>query len=153
LTLDGQVPLHFGMFWCCDLAFPITPKSGPLPAIGTLLDASRMLTRELPAGYLKRSHWRAAGWAVMQAVDSGRAEDIKEATELLVRAVEGEGWLQRSAKDLAAVRLQSLLRAMEQPLRACMEVETRRARLTLIVGSKAKPASSSDGREQRTVAA
>jgi hypothetical protein len=141
------------MFWCSDLAFPITPKSGPLRAIGTLLDASRAMTRDLPAGYLKRPYWRQAGWEVMKAVDSGQAEDIKRATELLVCAFEHEGWLQRSPKDLAAARLQGLLRAMEQPLRACMGVEARVAKLTLIVGSKSKSATSSPASEQRTVAA
>jgi hypothetical protein len=153
LDLGGQAPPHARMFWGCDLAFPITPKSGPLRAIGTLLDASRTMTRDLPAGYLKRPHWRQAGWAVMKAVDSGQAEDIKRATELLVCAFEHEGWLQRSPKDLAAARLQILLRAMEYPLRACMAVEARRAKLTLIVGSKGKSSSSSVECEQRTFAA
>jgi hypothetical protein len=112
------------MFWGCDLAFPITPKSGPLRAIGTLLDARRTMTRDLPAGYLKRP--LATSWlGMMKAVDSGQAEDIKRATELLVCAFEHEGWLQRSPKDLAVARLQILLRAMEYPLRACMAVEAR----------------------------
>jgi hypothetical protein len=48
----------------------------------------------LPSGCLKRPHWRDAGWAVMKAADSGRADDIKAATELIVRAFEHEGWLQ-----------------------------------------------------------
>jgi hypothetical protein len=148
LDLGGQAPPHARMFWSCDLAFPITPKSGPLRAIDTLLDASRAMTRELPAGYLKRPHWREAGWAVIKAVDSGQAEDIKQATELLVRAVDSEGWLQRSPKDLAAARLQGFLRAMEQPLRSCIVAEARRATLKLIPGSKGKALSSSTGCEQ-----
>jgi hypothetical protein len=130
------------MFWRCDLAYPITPKSGPLPGISTLLDASRAMTRDLPKGYLKRTHWREAGWAVMRAVESGEAEHIKAATERLVHALGHEGWLERARSDVAVARLQGMLRAIDQPLRACMEAEPLRASLKLIPGSKGKPAAS-----------
>jgi hypothetical protein len=141
------------MFWTSELTFPITPKSGPLRGIGTLLDASRALTRDLPSGYLKRPHWRDAGWAVMKAADSGQADDIKAATELIVRAYEREGWLQRSPAELGLVRLHGLLRAIEQPLRGCMADEDPRARLTLIRGARGKSSIAPSGPEQRTVAA
>ncbi len=58
----------------------------------TLLDANQAITQDLPTGFIKKQHWRQAGWAVFKAADTGRSEDISAATELLVQAVEAEGW-------------------------------------------------------------
>jgi hypothetical protein len=127
------------MFWTMELAFRITPKSGPVRAMNTLLDASRAITQDLPIGHIKRQHWRDAGWAVFKAGDSGGSPDIRTATELLVQAMTSEGWMHRDARSFRAERLQEYLNAMETPLRHCMAVPVSRGRpkLTVIAGSRA----------------
>ena len=52
--------------WHESLAYRVTPKSGPLGAMETLLDANRAISsRCLPVGSLKTEHWRKAGWALV----------------------------------------------------------------------------------------
>ena len=87
------------MHWDKDLAFLITPKSGPMRAMKTLLDANRAVSYDLPTGWLRRMHWRRAGWRLIEAADSGAPADIRMATELLVEALDHEGWMSRVVNE------------------------------------------------------
>ncbi len=78
--------------WHEPLANVITPKSGPLPQIMSLIDARRALL-ELPQGYLKRAYWLTAGRALMTAATTGESRDIEWAYEAIVAALVKEGWL------------------------------------------------------------
>jgi hypothetical protein len=80
-----------------ELSFPITPKSGPLPPLVTLMDGSRAITAFLPRDLMRQSHWLRAGWAVRNAASAQDDQDelIRAATESLVQAIEAEGWMSR----------------------------------------------------------
>jgi hypothetical protein len=82
-------------YWDAPLTYMITPKSGPLPQMSSLLDANRALTGNLPNGFLKRPHWLRAGKALVSAAETGEPRDIEEAFETIVIALEEEGWLTR----------------------------------------------------------
>lgn len=77
------------------LAFMITPKSGPIPPMETLRDASRALTAYLPRDMVRRPHWLRAGWAVLKAARAESVSDvlIEDATEALVQALDAEDWM------------------------------------------------------------
>ena len=81
------------MHWEKQLAYRISPKSGPLRVMETLLDANRAMIYDLPTGLLGREHWRAAGWRLVQAAQTGGDLEIALATELLVTALVYEGWM------------------------------------------------------------
>jgi hypothetical protein len=83
------------MDWDKRLAYTITPKSGPMRSMETLLDANRGLSRDLPAGYLKRQPWLEAGKILVEAAETGADRLIEEATEKLLTALESEGWMTR----------------------------------------------------------
>jgi hypothetical protein len=92
-------------YWDQPLTFMITPKSGPLPQMSSLIDANRALTGNLPNGFLKRPHWLRAGQALVSAAETGKAADIEVAFESIVIALDEEGWLAReipSAPPLSA---------------------------------------------------
>jgi hypothetical protein len=80
-------------YWDQPLTYLITPKSGPLPQMSSLLDANRALTGNLPDGFLKRPHWLRAGQALVSAAETGESADIKVAFESIVIALDEEGWL------------------------------------------------------------
>jgi len=80
----------------------ITPKSGPLPQMSSLLDANRALTGNLPHGFLKRPHWLKAGQALMTAAETGASSDIDRAFETIVIALDEEGW---SSGDISSPRI------------------------------------------------
>ena len=82
--------------WSKQLAYTITPKSGPMRRMETMLDANHALTNDLPEGFLKRDHWLAAGKLLVQASETGAEKDVKQATEELVKAIEREGWMSRA---------------------------------------------------------
>ena len=81
------------MHWDKQLAYRISPKSGPLRAMETLLDANHALSHDLPPGALSRDHWRAAGWRVVNAARTGDHLEVVMATELIVTALVYEGWM------------------------------------------------------------
>jgi hypothetical protein len=83
------------MHWEKKLAYTITPKSGPMRSMETLLDANHGLSKDLPMGYLKRRHWLEAGRILVEAADTGSVPIIREATEKLLAAIELEGWMTR----------------------------------------------------------
>jgi hypothetical protein len=84
------------MHWNKDLAYFITPKSGPMRGMETLIDANHALSQDLPNGYLKRPHWVDAAYLVVQAAETGREHDVQVATDELLRAIEQEGWMNRA---------------------------------------------------------
>jgi hypothetical protein len=81
--------------WDKPLVFMITPKSGPMRSMTTLLDANQALLNDLPKGFLRRAHWLAAGNLLVKAAETGDDDDIQEATDELLRAIEAEGWMSR----------------------------------------------------------
>jgi hypothetical protein len=83
-------------YWRKDLAYRVTPKSGPMRSMQTLLEANEALIRDLPAGWLHREHWRDAAQLLVKAAKTGDDADIHQATEELVRAIEAEGWMTRA---------------------------------------------------------
>jgi hypothetical protein len=84
------------MHWNKELAYYITPKSGPMRSMEKLIDANHALSQDLPSGYLKRPHWVDAAYSVVQAAETGQECDVHAATEELVRAIEQEGWMNRA---------------------------------------------------------
>jgi hypothetical protein len=90
------------MFWNKELTYWITPKSGPMRGMATLIDANHALSRDLPSGYLKRVHWVDVANRLVQAAESGRDDDVRIATDELLRAVEQEGWMDRVRVTTAA---------------------------------------------------
>jgi hypothetical protein len=89
-------------FWRRPLAFTVTPKSGPVRAMNTLLDANHALTQDLPRQVFKKSHWMQAGKSLATAAETGTPEAILAATEHLVAALDREGWF-RFKRELKAV--------------------------------------------------
>jgi hypothetical protein len=81
--------------WNAKLAYLITPKSGPVRAMDTLLDANHAITQDLPVGWLRRPHWGAAGKLLLAAAERGEPEDIAAVTDALLAAIEHEGWMER----------------------------------------------------------
>ena len=97
VSLKAQVEALSGvsMNWNKELAYWISPKSGPLRSLETLLDANHALSQDLPRTFLRRPHWLAAGTFLVQAAESGSDKDIQRATDGLLRAIELEGWMNR----------------------------------------------------------
>jgi hypothetical protein len=89
------------MHWTKKLAYTITPKSGPLRAMETLLDANHALSKDLPLSYLRRPHWLAAGKLLLRASESGDEDDIRDACEELIKAIDEEGWMSRGPRPRA----------------------------------------------------
>jgi hypothetical protein len=81
------------MYWNKELTYWITPKSGPIRSMETLLDANRALSQDLPRTFLKRPHWLGAGALLVRAAETGGDKDIRRATDGLVNAIEHEGWM------------------------------------------------------------
>jgi hypothetical protein len=84
------------MSWNAELAFLVTPKSGPLRPMRTLVDAARTLVDDLPQTYRRRSYWISVRQFVLRAAGTGSALDIRLATDALVCALELEGWMTRA---------------------------------------------------------
>lgn len=81
------------LFWDKQLAFEITPRSGPLGRLMTLTDVRNAMLHDLPPGAIRQPHWLHAGLMVVAASESGSAGDIRAATEALIDALDAEGWL------------------------------------------------------------
>ena len=81
------------MPWNVPLAFTVTPKSGPLRQMNTLLDANHALTQDLPKEFLQRSHWWRVGWMICHAANTGDDHDILETTNEIVEMLDLEGWM------------------------------------------------------------
>jgi hypothetical protein len=86
------------MHWQKELAYTITPKSGPMRRMESLLDANRALVQDLPPGLIKKPHWHRVGNLLVRAAESGRAADILEATENLLNEIDHQGWMTRQPR-------------------------------------------------------
>lgn len=83
------------MSWNTELAYFVTPKSGPMRPMRTLVDVNRALLDDLPFGCRLRPHWAAVARLLLIASDTGATIDVRLATDALVRALETEGWMTR----------------------------------------------------------
>jgi hypothetical protein len=86
------------MHWDKKLTYVITPKSGPMRSMETLLDANHALSKDLPMQMLRLPHWYEAGKRLVTAAESGDEYDIEFATDKLLEAVEAEGWMNRTPR-------------------------------------------------------
>ena len=117
LTLcDGELALNARtmgksaqMLWSKQLAFTITPKSGPMRSMETLLDANRAISEDLPKGSSKRHQWFSAGTLLVRASITGSTADIQKATDALVKALDSEGWMSRGVSTPVLLRSSSRL--------------------------------------------
>jgi hypothetical protein len=83
------------MNWNAELAYDVTPKSGPMRTMRTLRDANYALLDDLTVQCRYRRHWFAVGRLLMAAAHSGSRLDVMLATDALVMALEVEGWMTR----------------------------------------------------------
>ena len=81
------------LHWNSPLTYFITPKSGPLRSLRTLIDANRAILYDLPPAHRKQPHWMSAAKLLVSASESGAPAVISEATDALVVAIEKEGWM------------------------------------------------------------
>jgi hypothetical protein len=102
------------MSWKAELAYFVTPKSGPMRPMVTLRDANHALLDDLPARCRHQRHWFRVGRLVMAAAAEGSSRlDLMLATDALVMALEIEGWMTwqppiNQAKDQPPVTLIAL---------------------------------------------
>src|SRR5689334_22923784 len=82
-------------FWDTPLPYIVTPKSGPMRSMSTLVDVSRALTTDLPRGSLKEPCWRDLATLVLLASQSGLRRDIEAVTSELIFALTKAGWMER----------------------------------------------------------
>jgi hypothetical protein len=85
-------------FWDNPLAYKITPKSGPMRPMETLLDANRALTSDLPPRSIKQGIWREVAKLLVRAAESGSREEIEAVSSELLKAVIQHGWMERPAR-------------------------------------------------------
>ena len=83
------------MHWQKELAYTITPKSGPMRRMETLLDANRAFAQDLPRALFKKPYWLRVGKLLVLAAETGRPADIREATENLLQVIDRQGWMER----------------------------------------------------------
>ena len=77
--------------WNRPLAYPIKLRDGY--TIETMKQAAGLITKQLPRGRQERAIWQHAVELLMQAHKTGKAEDIRAATDQLCRALQLEGWI------------------------------------------------------------
>ena len=77
--------------WNRALAYPIKLRDGDV--ISTLAQAARLMTQRLPQARQEKPVWQHAAELLMQAQKSGKAIDIRAATDQLCRALQLEGWM------------------------------------------------------------
>jgi hypothetical protein len=83
------------LHWHDQLAYTISPKSGPLRRMETLLDANQALLNDLPKGFLQQPRWRDVARCLVRASETGAEPDIREVADAILDAVEREGWMTR----------------------------------------------------------
>lgn len=83
------------MKWQTELAYFITPKSGPMRPMATLLDANRAILDEVPAEDRTQAHWVRAKRAILKAAETATDRDVRTATDALMNALIAEGWMTR----------------------------------------------------------
>lgn len=82
-------------YWNENLAYTITPRSGPMRQMETLRDVSQALQSDLPKGMLRRPDWLEVGMLLVQASESGAKRDVRMATDHLVDLLQRHGWMDR----------------------------------------------------------
>ena len=87
------------MNWNAELAYYVTPKSGPMRPMQTLRDANYAFLDDLSARCRLRGYWFRVGRLLMAAANTGSRLDILLATDALVMALETEGWLTRVSRE------------------------------------------------------
>ena len=83
------------LHWHDQLAYTISPRSGPLRRMETLLDANQALVNDLPKGFLQQPRWQSVARCHVLASETGAEPDIREVTDIMLDAVEREGWRAR----------------------------------------------------------
>jgi hypothetical protein len=81
------------MNWKTELAFFITPKSGPMRPMETLLDANRAMLDDVPVEDRTQAHWIRAKRAILKAAETASDQDVRKATDALLNAIIAEGWM------------------------------------------------------------
>jgi hypothetical protein len=76
-----------------ELAYFITPKSGPMRPLQTLRDASSALLDDISSTCRRQPHWLHAGRLVLVASETGALDDVHAATDALLDALITEGWM------------------------------------------------------------
>ena len=76
-----------------ELAYFITPKSGPVRPLQTLRDASSALLDDISSKCRRQPHWMHAGRLVLIASETGAPDDVQAATDALLNALVTEGWM------------------------------------------------------------
>ena len=77
--------------WNRALAYPIKLRDGY--TIETMKQAAELITKQLPRGRQERAVWQYTIELLMQAQKSGKAIDVRAATDQLCRALGVEGWI------------------------------------------------------------
>lgn len=83
------------MGWNTELAYFVTPKSGPLRPMRTVAEVARTLVDDLPHGCRRQAHWLSVRRLLLIAAETGSTIDVRLATDSLLRALETEGWMTR----------------------------------------------------------
>lgn len=76
-----------------ELAYFITPKSGPMRPLQTIRDASSALLDDISTACRRQPHWMLAGQLVLIASETGAADDVRAANDALLEALVVEGWM------------------------------------------------------------
>lgn len=85
-VVTRAVSATYSMSWNTELAYFVTPKSGPMRPMRTLVDVNRALLDDLPFVSRLRPHWAAVARLLLIASDTGSTIDVRLATDALVRA-------------------------------------------------------------------
>ena len=86
-------------YWDGSFNYLITPKSGPLPQMASLVDAREALLHKLPKEHFGRAHWLRAAKGLTIAAETALSRDIEIAFECIVAALDEEGWMTRSSSS------------------------------------------------------
>jgi hypothetical protein len=73
------------------LAYPIKLRDGDV--LSTMSQAARLVTQRLPQARQEKPVWQHAAELLMHAQKSGKAIDVRAATDQLCRALGVEGWI------------------------------------------------------------
>jgi hypothetical protein len=77
--------------WNRALAYPIKLRDGDV--ISTMAQAARLMTQRLPKARQEKPVWQHTAELLMQAQKSGKAIEVRAATDQLCRALQLEGWM------------------------------------------------------------
>ena len=76
--------------WTHPLAYPITLRDGDV--ISTMAQAALFITQRLPKTRQEKPVWQHTAELMIHAHKTGKAADIRAATDQLCRALQLEGW-------------------------------------------------------------